>query len=259
MAPCDFCRPWKVRSVGYFTLLSILINSVDFAVSVDETEDESEQVSVYSVLGFSGMVEENGRGGRILGWDWFQLVYYLAMTFLILKLFTKIFLMIGAVLSLILPMRIRGYFTILILAVTYYFITSFTAIVEKSIGNESIYLSIIALTFLLIEIGSEALSTGAKAQETNDFDLYRMFKVRSRFVYLSVFYFIYLQFDLSPAQNSIALYFSDFLTWINSIPILSLILIVLSLFYAVCMIIWAFNALNFFNSRKKQTKTSPAE
>lgn len=173
------------------------------------------------------------------------------MNFMILKLLIKVVLRIGFIVSFILPFRIRGYLTILLLAVTYYVTTSFTAIIQKNVGDGSLYFTIVALVFLLIEIGSEALITGVKAQKANDFDLYRMFKVRSWFVFLSALYFIYLQFDLSPAQNNdIALYFVEFLTMMNSIPIFGLILVISAPIYTAWMIIRAFNALRFFNARR---------
>lgn len=189
-------------------------------------------------MGFSGMVEENGRGGRSL--DWFSIMYYLSFYFIIIHVFKKVFLIAAGATVQLLNERIQLFVFLLCWLVPYYFLATFSAFVDIGMRQEGggLHLSVIAALFLFMDMAVENLNQRRNAYENGNFDAVQFTNKKWFLIAATMIYFVVLHFNTSLGMNGLTERISSVVEWINSIQILSIILAIVSVIYVLRIIFY---------------------
>lgn len=176
--------------------------------------------------------------------NWFHALYSMAAVFMIIEFVWKFALIPLSLITFAFNKHIQNILLYLISLFPYYLMASYAAII--GLGNNSEKSSAILIlggVFLFLTLGYGIADQQRQAQKDFDFERYRFVSYKYYGLTATLIYYIYTIFDSRPAINSLTMWMTEKMLWIQDIPLLGIIIAILAFLYVIYIIFMGLMAL----------------
>ena len=180
-----------------------------------------------------------------MNWDWFYSLYSIAFMFLIFGFIWKVSMIPISLIAILFNDYVQKWILRLFMFVPYYFLASYSAFVGLYVndGERSALILTVGGVFLFLHGGMGIVQSQREMEREGGYDYNNLIQYRYIGLLLGMLLYIYLLFDLSPAENVVIIKMAYIIDWIRNIPVLNWFMAVGSFFYVLYAIFICIAAL----------------
>lgn len=170
-----------------------------------------------------------------VSWDWFYYLYSISFYFLIIGFLWKVAIYPIFMITLVFNEFLQKWAMRISMFIPYYFLATYAAFIGAYGMGEAkpIFILIIGGIFLFVHGGMGIVQAQKEMDRDGSYDQHKLIRYRYYALLLALAFYIYLIFDLRPAQNNVTQKTAELIDWIRDIPVLNLIIAAVAFCYAV--------------------------